>query len=143
MLVRTGRFPALVAGGTAELEIDVDAFGRMAELIYVAGSVTATCSDGARRSLQLRAPDGVVFAGAITPAGTFTMSGSGNTTLEVSGTFDHGSLGGLVDFSTELPGGISCRARATVFVGSLMFPMSDRWADGSEFPLPPESLPDV
>lgn len=120
--VRTGRFLALVDGGTATMEFEVRAFGRVAEVQYLIGSVPATCSDGSHRSLSLLGAP-VVIATPIRPAGRFDASGTGDlSTVRVSGTFDHGSVAALLNVSEAFPNGVSCLARGLKVVGALGFP---------------------
>jgi hypothetical protein len=120
--VRTGRWVALVQGATATLEFEVRSFGRTADAQYLTGSVPATCSDGSARSLPLMESFFLIIA-PIRPGGRFNASGAGgNESVEVSGTFDHGSVAALLDVSESFPDGTTCRARGLYVLGAPAFP---------------------
>jgi hypothetical protein len=119
--VRNGRWLALVEGGTATMEFEVRAFGRVAEVQFLSGSVVATCSDGSQRSLSLLGSPAVIAA-PLRPAGRFDAVGTKQLTVEVSGTFDHGSVAALLNVSEALPDGTRCQARGLYVLGALGFP---------------------
>jgi hypothetical protein len=119
--VRTGRFLALVEGA-AVAQLEVSAFGRMVRIGYLDGSVTADCSDGAQRPLDLSSLDYDWLGAPIRPGGRFDLPGAGGSGIDIHGSFDHGSVAGFLDVSDELPDGTSCQASGVTLVGSLAFP---------------------
>jgi hypothetical protein len=118
---RTGRYLALVSGGTVTLEFEVDAFGREVMVEFLRGSVTASCSDGTQRALSVVGRDPLINA-PIGPAGRFEATATAPPSVGLSGTFDHGSVAALLNVADVMPDGVSCRARGIPVVGALAYP---------------------
>lgn len=130
--VRVGRYFAnlgtAAAAATARAIIEVGAYGRMADVRYIDGTVDAGCSDGSRRSLPLAQawPD-ASMVGPIGSTGRFDINAqpppAGSTGLNLSGTFDGAALGGILVYSTTFPDGVTCKTDDVTMVGSLAFPL--------------------
>lgn len=131
--VRVGRYLALlgagspvgsVAGGQgAAVHFGINAYGRMAWIDFLDGSVPAQCADGSRRLMPLTAPEDTVIAGPIRPGGRVDLAAAaGGTSVRVFATVDATALAGFAYFTAVMPDGISCTARGPTMVGALGFP---------------------
>jgi hypothetical protein len=133
--VRVGDFRALVGGGAA-VGLETDAFGRMVSVDYMDGSIPAGCSDGSQRPLTLAGPAGLVLAAPIRPSGRFDISAAAGSSITISGTFEGGSVGAIVDLSVVLPDGVRCTAPTQPLVGSLAFAL-ESGGESENYPGPP------
>jgi hypothetical protein len=119
--VRTGRYLSLVGGG-AEVYLMVTAFGRMIEVEFLRGSADFTCSDGTLQSLPLGGPEDLVLAAPVGPRGGFHIAGGFDSTIDIYGSVQGGSVAAFADVTRLLPDGTDCHARGLTLVGSLAFP---------------------
>jgi hypothetical protein len=134
--VRTGRYLSLVGGGADDgaVYLMVTAFGRMIEVEFLKGSAVFTCSDGTLQSLALGSPEDVVLAAPVGPGGGFHIAGGSDSTIDIYGSVQGGSVAAFADVTRLLPDGTDCRARGLTLVGSLAFPEGGL---GEFYPGPP------
>jgi hypothetical protein len=132
--VRTGRYLSLV-GDSAQMGLEVSAFGRQVIVEFIGGTVPSHCTDGSQPALTLAGPPDYALDAPIRPSGRFDdVWAAAGTRIAISGSFDHGAVAAFVDLSVTRPGGVRCTAVTQPLVGALAFPISSYGGEGGVSP---------
>jgi hypothetical protein len=139
--VRTGRYLSLV-GESAQMGLDVSAFGRQVIVELIQGTVPSHCTDGSQPPLTLAGPPDYALDAPIRPSGRFDdVWAAAGVRIAISGSFDRGAVAAFVDLSVTRPDGVRCTAVTQPLVGALAFPISSYGGESGVMPFEPVVMP--